>query len=229
MWVWIWAAASAEEPAPAAPATPAEAPADPPEPAPEPAPPAPPEPAPDNTMRGHFEKATTAMLAVALGQMTEAKDAARTLAGTEGVPPNLSESAAELGRCGRLGCATEAVADMGRTCADCHLETGHGPRPRNLTTLPGTTARERHIYAATFAWVGLVTPKQPLFLFGLANVVPPVDKVGGSKSLAEARDAFKAAQQSAVAAESLEDRATAFATLLDACAGCHAAMGVPAK
>jgi cytochrome c553 len=221
MWVW-WVMAMAGDEAPAVEDPPAEVPQ------PAPAAPAPP-PAMDPSMRGHFEKATTAMLAVALGQVSVAKEAAGALADAPGVPPVLHDAAQALEKCGRLECATERVSDMARTCAECHLDTGHGPRPRNLTTLPGATARERHIYAATFAWVGLVTPKQPLFLFGLANVVPPVEKTGGTKQLVEARDAFRAAQQASVSAETLEDRSAAFADLLAACAGCHEVSGVPAK
>jgi hypothetical protein len=183
----------------------------------------------ESSMRGHFEKATTAMLAAALGELQAARDASAQLAATPGVPPNLASAARVVEKCGRVRCATEAVAEMGRACAECHLDTGHGPHPRPLTALPGETPREKHIYAATFAWVGLVAPKEALFLFGLANVVPPVDKTGGTRALGEAREAFRASQQAAAGASSLEERAAAFADLLDACAGCHAAMGVPAQ
>lgn len=222
---WLWARAA--EPDPPAEPAPSDVPA---EPAP-PAAPAPPPPAPtvEPSMRGHFEKATTAMLAAALGQMDEVRTSARALSEAPGVPPNLAAAAATLAKCGRVPCATDEVAELARTCADCHLETGHGPRPRNMTSLPGSTPREKHIYAATFAWVGLVTPKQPLFLFGLANVVPPVDALGGSKALGQARDAFRTAQQAAVGAESLEARSAAFAGLLDACVGCHEVSGVPGR
>lgn len=231
MWLtWCLCAAAGDVPPEPAPSEPAPSEPAPSEPAPASAEPAPrPAPALDPSMRGHFEKATTAMLATALGQIDEMRTSARALAEAPGVPPNLAQAAGTLAKCGRIPCAAEEVAEMGRTCADCHLETGHGPRPRNMTALPGETPRDKHIFAATFAWVGLVTPKQPLFLFGLANVVPPVDAVGGTKALAQARDAFRAAQQAAVGAESLEDRSAAFAQLVEACVGCHQVSGVPGR
>ena len=106
--------------------------------------------APEPAMRGHFEKATTAMLATALGQMDVARTSAKELGATVGLPPTLVPIAESLAKCGKVACATEQVGAMGQACADCHLETGHGPTPRNLTTIPGTTTREKHIYAATF-------------------------------------------------------------------------------
>lgn len=182
----------------------------------------PPAPAAPSLMVGHFVQATTAMLATAIGRVDVARDHARALAETAGVPPELATAARALGECRKVSCAAPAVASLGVTCADCHLTTGQGPTPHDMGTIPGKDARERHIYAATFAWVGLVTPKQPTLLMGLSNVIPPVDRSSAPPKVAEAADVFRAAVARAVAAESLEDRGTAFADVLAACDGCHA-------
>ncbi len=213
---WFLAASAAEgEPAPTEdePERAVAAPA--PEPAPAPA-------ASPSLMVGHFVQATTAMLATAIGRVDVARDHALALADTAGVPPELATVARALGECKKVSCAAPAVAAMGTTCADCHLTTGRGPLPHDMGTIPGRDARERHIYAATFAWVGLVTPKQPTLLMGLSNVVPPIDRASAPPKVAEASEVFRAAVERAVAAESLEDRSAAFGQVLVACDGCHA-------
>ncbi|MCB9684557.1 MAG: hypothetical protein H6738_04850 [Alphaproteobacteria bacterium] len=194
------------------PAEPPEPQAEPPEPQPEQAP---------NLMVGHFVEATTTMLAVAVNRVDVARSHAQRIVDTAGAPDPLVAAAREVADCKKVSCASEAVGRMGSTCADCHLTTGHGPVPHDMGAIPGKDARERHIYAATFAWVGLITPKQPTLLMGLSNVVPPVDRDTMSDKVGHAADAFRASLAEAVAAESLEDRAEAFGQVLEGCAACH--------
>lgn len=176
---------------------------------------------PQNLMVGHFVEATTVMLAVAVNRVDVAKSHADRIVQTEGAPDPLVAAARAVTDCKKVSCAAEAVGRMGSTCADCHLTTGHGPIPHDMGTIPGNDARERHIYAATFAWVGLITPRQPTLLMGLSNVVPPVDRSSSPDKVVQAADAFRSSVGVAVAAESLDDRAEAFADVLQGCAACH--------
>lgn len=215
-------AADDELPAEPAEAAPAPEPAVPPAPAPEPAEAEAPESGEASLMVGHFVDATTIMLAVAVGRVDVARAHADTLAHATGADDTLVAAAQAVVDCKKVSCAAPAVGQLGSACASCHLEAGKGPVPHDMGTIPGKDARERHIYAATFAWVGLVTPKQPTLLMGLSNVVPPVDRASSPKPVVEAADAFRERITAAVAAESLEDRATAFGGVLEACAACHA-------
>ncbi|MCA9494263.1 MAG: hypothetical protein KC621_30260 [Myxococcales bacterium] len=181
------------------------------------------EPAPQeqSLMVGHFVEGTTAMLAVAVNRVDVARTHAQKIVDAEGAPEPLVAAAREVADCKKVSCASEAIGRMGSTCADCHLTSGQGPRPHDMGAIPGKDARERHIYAATFAWVGLITPKQPTLLMGLSNVVPPIDRDAVSNKVGQAADAFRASLADAVAAESLEDRGKAFGAVLEGCAACH--------
>src|SRR5688572_5434207 len=108
---------------------------------------------PSSMMVGHFQDATVVMLSVAVGELESARAGARTIAKQDTAPDPLKEAAAALADCKKVSCAGPAVAAVGRTCADCHVATGEGPRPHGVDVLPGATARDRHIYAALFAWI----------------------------------------------------------------------------
>jgi len=178
------------------------------------------------SMVGHFEASTHAMLAVGTGELRDARRQARALAKQNGVPAPLKEAAQVLAGCHKIDCSGPAMANMGQTCAACHVETGKGPRVPRMTQLPGRNDRERHSFAALFMWIGLVTPQEGAWLVGVGGAVPPTatDETRRNVRPIEARFA-----QLVVAAEQTVDwyqRGDLFGEMLTLCAACHDASGL---
>jgi hypothetical protein len=91
--------------------------------------------------------------------------------------------------------------------------------------LPEGSPIDQHIAAATFIWIGLVTPMQGPYEVGLRNIVPPVD-LEDDDSVLQASDEFRETVESALATKPWDERAEVFGRLLLACAECHEQAGV---
>ena len=178
-------------------------------------------------MVGHFQDATVIMLSVVVGEVDSARAGAKTLSKVEEAPEGLREAAKAVADCRKVSCAAPAVAALARTCAECHVATGQGPRPHGVDAVPGRNARERHIYASLFAWIGLVTPMEGPFTLGVNEAIPPVD-LESPDELNALSTAFRARAAEALATSSLAERSAAFGRMVEACAACHEAAGVPA-
>lgn len=180
---------------------------------------------PGSVMIGHFQQATQIMLAVATNDTRDSRDLAKDLARVKGVPANLEDAAKAVSRERKPEKAAEAVGLLARTCAECHVASGRGPRPTGMEAVPGTSARERHVYAALFTWIGLVTPLPSAWDLGLQEALPPVDLDSGEE-LQAALQTFRTRAENSLAATSLQRRAESFGPLIEACASCHAAARV---
>ena len=178
-------------------------------------------------MVGHFQDATVILLSVAVGELDSARAQARALAAQPEVPDTVRDAAKGVAGCKKMDCAAPAVAALARTCAECHVAGGKGPHPHDIDAVPGRNARERHIFAALFAWIGLVTPLEGPFALGLTEAIPPVD-LESSDDILALSTAFRARAAEALATTSVSERSVAFGRLVEACAACHEKAGVPA-
>lgn len=176
-------------------------------------------------MAGHFERAALTMLAVAVGDTEGAKTYAKELARDTLAPTNLRSSAREIAKGGRIERLTASTGDLAQTCAECHLAGGRGPVPSVTQSVPGDNGAERHIMAAMFIWIGLVTPLDQPYQLGLDELLPPIDTTSNPEFKALAA-AFSAQVARARAAKSWDERTLVFGEMLQVCAGCHDAAGV---
>ena len=180
-------------------------------------------------MAGHFHQASLLMLAVAVNDAKGAKAYAKDLATNKAAPTPLRDAAkAVVGKTGNATKASKAVADLARTCANCHLAGARGPIPHDTTAVPGADPTEQHIMAAMFAWIGLITPIEQPYLLGLDELLPPVF-IESDERVQEVADRFKGLVDSAREAESWAQRTAVFGDVLTTCADCHDRAGVRAR
>mgnify|MGYP003887309017 CR=1 FL=1 len=133
--------------------------------------------------------------------------------------------ATQLGKCNDLGCTTDAVAELARTCAECHVAGGVGPQPSGVENLPSLPPQKQHAYAAMYMWIGLVTPHERAFEVGLGGAVPPVD-LDSPQALFDELQVFEQMVGDAKQMGSWDDRADAFGQMLQTCASCHELAGL---
>ncbi|MEZ5397902.1 MAG: hypothetical protein R2724_34760 [Bryobacterales bacterium] len=172
-------------------------------------------------MAGHFQQASLLMLAVAVNDDRGAKDLAKDLAGNKAAPSPLREAAKRVaGKVGKAEKVSPEVAQLARTCANCHLAGGHGPQPHDTAVVPGDDPTEKHIMAAMFAWIGLVTPQEQPFRLGLQELLPPVF-IESDAEVHEAADTLRGWVEEAEQASSWDERADLFGHVLATCAECH--------
>ncbi len=176
-------------------------------------------------MVGHFEAATYTMLTTAVGDVKRAKKHAKDLAAREEIPMAIRIEATQLGKCNDLDCTTDAVAELARTCAECHVAGGVGPEPSGVENLPNLPPQKQHAYAAMYMWIGLVTPHERAFEVGLGGAVPPVD-LDSPQALFDELQAFEQMVGDAKQMGSWDDRADAFGQMLQTCASCHELAGL---
>jgi cytochrome c553 len=177
-------------------------------------------------MAGHFNQAALTMLAVAVNDDRGAKDHAKLLSKDKAAPEPLRDAAkVVVGRIGNPDKAAAAVADLASSCANCHLAGARGPLPHDTEVVPGDTPTDRHIMAAMFIWIGLVTPVEQPFLLGLEELLPPVN-LESDERVQEAALAFRDQVDEAKAAESWDARSEVFGAMLAVCAECHRKAGV---
>ena len=176
-------------------------------------------------MVGHFEEATFTMLTVAVGDVRRARKHAQSLALQDSVPMAVRTEATHLRKCKNLECASDAVAGLARTCAECHVAGGVGPQPAGVVQLPLLPPQKQHAHAAMYMWIGLVTPHDQAFTVGLAGAVPPVD-LDSPQALFDELQSFEQLVASTQALDAWDPRAEAFGDMLERCAGCHVLAGL---
>jgi mono/diheme cytochrome c family protein len=176
-------------------------------------------------MAGHFERGALTMLAVAVGDTEGARLIAKQLARDETAPANLRAAARDVSRTSRLERAAPAVGVMAQTCAECHVAGARGPVPQGTSAVPGETGVERHIMAAMFIWIGLVTPLDQPYQLGLDELLPPVDTTS-SPELQALAALFSQRVTTAREAKSWDERTVVFGEMLQVCSSCHLAAKV---
>jgi hypothetical protein len=176
-------------------------------------------------MAGHFERGALTMLAVAVSDMEGARSIAKELSRDSSAPTNLRAAARDVSRSGKVERAAPAVGEMAQTCAECHIAGSRGPIPQGTDSVPGETGAERHIMAAMFIWIGLVTPLDQPYQLGLDELLPPVDTTS-SPELQALAALFSQRVTAAREAKSWDERSVVFGEMLQVCASCHLAAKV---
>ncbi len=181
---------------------------------------------PPSAMAGHFVNATHTMLSVAGGRLKQARKYARDLSATTAVPQPVRTAADQVKDCKDVECAGPAIADLARTCSECHQEGGRGPRPTGIEVLPGRNAAERHAWAALFLWMGAIVPEQTAWDLGIQGMVPPID-LDHQDDLIELKSNFVDVVAEARSAQTWDERAEGLGGILTGCAGCHKKADIP--
>ncbi len=176
-------------------------------------------------MVGHFEAASYTFLSVAIDDMKEARNHAKSLWEGANVPQAVKIQANELRKCKKLDCGGPEVATLARTCATCHVQGGVGPQPTGMEALPQLPPTEQHAVAAMYMWIGLVTPHERAYALGLEGAVPPID-LDSRQELFDALQVFESMVARGEAADTWDARAEVFGEMLQTCAGCHELAGV---
>lgn len=172
-------------------------------------------------MAGHFHNAALLMMAVAVNDKGGAKNLAKDLATDKAAPIPLRDAAKRVvGKVGNREKGAAAVAQLARACANCHIAGSRGPVPHDTAEVPGEDPTERHIMAAMFAWIGLVTPLEQPYLLGLDELLPPVF-IESDDDVQQAADELRGWVEEARAATSWADRTELFGKVLATCAECH--------
>lgn len=155
------------------------------------------------------------------------------LPGWEEHAGRIRDTASRLNRARNASRARRLVAELAVGCGDCHEESADtsrfvaGPEPFDDGSAPGRMAR--HEWAAESVWLGLVGPAPDLWRDGLAVLAaPPLlpEAFTDDRARQEKVDALSRRLAALAArASRLDDdaaQASAFAAMLDTCAGCHA-------
>jgi cytochrome c556 len=230
--------ATEEAPAETPDATPAETPTEPsPDTKAEPPPPGSPT---EKLMRSHFKETELIRNAVITGDMSAAIAPAKALANIEGFEklaknwqPSvkaLQAASARVGNSPDIPAIAAATADIGVACGTCHRSTT-GPKVQ-IGTPPaaGATMKsrmQRHIWAAERMWEGLYVPSDAAWKAGTdAMVGEPFPKEIIKKGGVHARSAAETLKRligSAGTKKTPQDRAKAYASMLETCSACHQA------
>lgn len=131
--------------------------------------------------------------------------------------------------------AASAVGRLGEACAGCHLELGKPRLTRAEPPAEGSGAQPhmaRHQWAADHLWDGLMAPSDALWRAGAdvmadaplepAALAPEQSAPTDVSALAESVHAHARAAR----ATPKEERAAAYAQLIESCSACHTALAV---
>lgn len=189
-------------------------------------------------MRAHFKETAVIRAAVIAGDLSKAvapADALGTMDALGNVEASWKPSIDALKDAGRrirqspdIPGAAAATADIGRACGSCHRDLG-GPTikveapPAADSSLQGRM--KRHVWATERLWDGLYGPSDASWKAGVdALSREPFPKAILDKGGVHARSAasrFSSIVASASAKRSPEERAKAYAALLETCSACH--------
>ncbi|MFO0566419.1 MAG: hypothetical protein U0263_12190 [Polyangiaceae bacterium] len=194
----------------------------------------------ERLMRAHFKETAQIHKAVIDGALENTVKPAQALGNMKGLgtvqkswKPSLdalSAAASRFGQSPDLPAATAAIADIGRACGSCHKIAG-GPKvdvgtpPAQDKSLSGQM--KRHAWALERLWEGLYVPSDPAWKAGadaLAGVSFPQEvlKKGGVHARS-ASTQFTSVAPTLGGKQKPEDRAKAYAQLLETCSACHMA------
>lgn len=196
-------------------------------------------------MRDHDAHGAALRDAVARADLIAARREAHALreVGVDGIAPAEGGEALEALHlaAGRLEGAIDlveasrALADVARSCGDCHARLG-GPRPI-VAPLPreasGVVPRmRRHEWAVARMWDGLIVPSDGAWKVGASVLAEaPLEPVVSPKAPREVAavttvaTAVREIANRAHAADSGGVRSELYAELITTCAACHARLG----
>ena len=194
----------------------------------------------ERLMRAHFKETAVVRDAVIRGALSEAVAPASALAKMEGIGPiqpswkpsidALQAASRRISQSPDIPGASAAIADIGVACGTCHAGAG-GPKVKiEAPPTPDKTLAsrmQRHVWATERLWEALYVPSDPSWKAGVdALAADPFPKEVLDKGGVHARSAagrFKTLAATAGAAKKIEDRAKAYASLLETCSACHQA------
>ena len=189
-------------------------------------------------MRSHAKETAAMRAAILRGDLSATAfpvEVMGAMAEREGLPEawrtpleNFRVVTRRLGRTSDVPGAAAAVADIGAACGSCHRTTG-GPTVAQGAP-PGTdgslaSRMQRHVWAIERLWDGLSAPSDASWKAGVdALSGEPFPKEVLDRGGVHARSyagRFKTAVGAAGTAKKVDDRAKAYASLLETCAACH--------
>ena len=182
-------------------------------------------------MQQHFAAATDAVWAMALGDLDQMRDRAKTL--DHDPPPGMHEvlhplaaelrsAAAEWATLTDLDAAATQSAVVAKTCSNCHVRSGAvPPLTQQDVTMPEVEQEEDHSAAPYLLWVSLVTQSDAAWKAGSRHLIPTT--VLASTSEHEERW-FDVRQRAKTALG--QERSAVWADIIGSCAPCHEAAGI---
>lgn len=199
-------------------------------------------------MQSHYQRVGVVQSSVVVGDLAQAKDAARWVAEherLESVPQNamtyveqMQAAAGEVAQAGTTPEAALATARMGATCGNCHRATNAGYRVAVITQpeqspSAATTRMLGHFWAADRLWDGLVVPSDTSWTAGARVLADPAryESLLNAPSARQA-DVLTLATQlrtlgtRAMAASGQAERSTIYGEMLATCNGCHQLLSV---
>jgi mono/diheme cytochrome c family protein len=197
-------------------------------------------------MFAHFDRAEAAHDALVRFDMEQARKEGEWLASHEEpgmVPVDSDQHLAFMHRYARqvadaqeLSDAAEGLAQMGRTCGDCHRQNDVRPRFLMGTAPPTGSGAEaemaRHIWAADRMWEGLLAPDDFAWTSGAKALregwLSPSEVSVEASDQQRVRELVSQVYELGVAAEATEDptlRGEVYGKFLTTCAECHRLTG----
>lgn len=189
-------------------------------------------------MRSHFREVALIRTAVIDGKLADAVAPADALSRNEGlgkIEPAwqssidvLAYAAKRIQHGSDIPSTAAAVADIGIACGACHKAAG-GPKVNTGAAPPAGTTLEsrmrRHVWATERLWEGIYVPSDASWKAG-------ADALGGDPFPKEvvdrggvhgrsAVDKLKTTVATLTTKKTPQDRAQAYATLLETCSACH--------
>lgn len=191
----------------------------------------------------HGTQVDLAQTAILRGDLEGARNAAQWLAEHEEHPAlpqgvlspaeDVRAFARSVVRAGSIQDAARCVGEIASACGRCHQATAAGPDPTSYTMPPSGTMPTphmlRHIWAADRMWDGLVGPSDRSWELGATGLLEdPLFQDTGTTESPETRTLAKQVHALGATARTTapDHRAGVYGRLLQACAQCHAVMGV---
>lgn len=184
-------------------------------------------------MAEHLQSARDMQQAIAQGRLPQAHELAEWFANHPLDEP-MRRAALRIANAPDIATAGAELGTFGKACASCHVATNakptftYGPPPRERETEDSIAAQmERHQWAATRLWEGLIGPSEHEWLEGAT--VLAVDKIDVTKLTSGTSNSNAAAlgerlQQQARDAQTLRGttgRAEFYGRMMSTCAACH--------
>jgi len=196
----------------------------------------------ERLMRAHFKETADIRKAVIDGTLQATVKPAQALSDMKGLgtpqkgwQPALDamkNAAQRFGQSPDMPAAAAAISDIGVACGTCH-RTGGGPKvePGSAPAVDKTVASQMklHAWATERLWEGLYVPSDASWKAGAGALKPgSFAKETLTKGGVHARSAaanFDTIVPTLAGKKTLEERAKAYASLLETCSSCHMATG----
>lgn len=192
-------------------------------------------------MKTHFMKAYEAKDAVIRGDLEKARapltwlaehdDAAHATEAWKPYIASMRAAAKDAAAAPDLTTAATGIANVARTCGDCHAKVPGGPSFAGNAAPPESddpkAHMQRHKWAADRMWEGLVAPDDKAWIAGATALHDASLTVEGAsdKDVAKQSLADHVHEVAGRPASSAEDRVAVFAQVLASCSACHVGTG----